>query len=314
MSKIIKGNKQNYSSSGKSRSISRIVSSVQTAEGEGFLVNRAFPTRQLSDLDPFLLLDEIGPKDLAPREAKGAPDHPHRGFETVTYMLDGKFEHKDSRGNAGKLGPGDVQWMTAGAGVVHSEMPEKEFAQKGGQLHGFQLWVNLPSKDKMISPRYQDIPSPKIPVSQTADGLVTAKVIAGEALGNRAVIETRTPITYIHFTLQPGASITQPVPIEYNAFVYVIRGQGLFGSDNQKQQLAHRGQIIIFDKDGEEIEIRTTSDTRSALDVLLIAGKPLNEPIARYGPFVMNRREEIMEAIADYQNGSMGKITPSWSS
>jgi redox-sensitive bicupin YhaK (pirin superfamily) len=309
MSKIIKGNKQNYSSSGKSRSISRIVNSVQTAEGEGFLVNRAFPTRQLSDLDPFLLLDEIGPKDLAPREAKGAPDHPHRGFETVTYMLDGKFEHKDSRGNAGKLGPGDVQWMTAGAGVVHSEMPEREFAQKGGQLHGFQLWVNLPRKDKMIDPRYQDIPSPKIPVSQTADGLVTAKVIAGEALGNTAVIETRTPITYIHFTLQSGASITQPVPKEYNAFVYVIRGQGLFGSDNQKQ-LAHRGQIIIFDKDGEEVEIRTTSDTRSALDVLLIAGKPLNEPIARYGPFVMNNREEIMEAIADYQNGSMGKITP----
>jgi quercetin 2,3-dioxygenase len=309
MSKIIKGNKQNYSSSGKSRSISRIVNSVQTAEGEGFLVNRAFPTRQLSDLDPFLLLDEIGPKDLAPREAKGAPDHPHRGFETVTYILDGKFEHKDSRGNAGKLGPGDVQWMTAGAGVVHSEMPEREFAQKGGQLHGFQLWVNLPRKDKMINPRYQDIPSPKIPVSQTADGLVTAKVIAGEALGNRAVIETRTPITYIHFTLQPGASITQPVPREYNAFVYVIRGQGLFGSDNQKQP-AHRGQIITFDKDGEEVEIRTTSDTRSALDVLLIAGKPLNEPIARYGPFVMNKREELMEAIADYQNGSMGKITP----
>src|SRR5919109_1608655 len=310
MSKTIKGNKQNYSSSGKSRSISRIVNSVQTAEGEGFLVNRAFPTRQLSDLDPFLLLDEIGPKDLAPREAKGAPDHPHRGFETVTYMLDGKFEHKDSRGNAGKLGPGDVQWMTAGAGVVHSEMPEKEFAQKGGQLHGFQLWVNLPGKDKMINPRYQDIPSPKIPVSQTADGLVTAKAIAGEALGNRAVIETRTPITYIHFMLQPGASLTQPVPIEYNVFVYVIRGQGLFGSDNQKQ-LVNRRQIITFDKDGEEVEMRTTSDTRSSLDVLLIAGKPLNEPIARYGPFVMNREEEIMEAIADYQNGSMGKITPS---
>src|ERR671918_1229362 len=303
MSKIMERNKQDYSTSSKNRSILKIVNSVQTAEGEGFLVNRAFPTNLLSDLDPFLLLDEIGPKDLAPREAKGAPDHPHRGFETVTYMLDGKFEHKDSRGNAGKLGPGDVQWMTAGAGVIHSEMPEKEFAQKGGRLHGFQLWVNLPKKDKMINPRYQDIPSPKIPVSQTADGLITAKVIAGEALGNRAVIETRTPITYIHFTLQPGASVTQPVPIEYNAFVYVIGGQGLFGSDNQKQ-LAYRGQIITFDKDGEEVEIRTASDTRSALDVLLIAGKPLNEPIARYGPFVMNNREEIMEAIADYQNGS----------
>lgn len=261
-------------------------------------------------MDPFLLLDEIGPKDLASREAKGAPDHPHRGFETVTYMLDGKFEHKDSTGNAGKLGPGDVQWMTAGAGVVHSELPEKEFAQRGGRLHGFQLWVNLPKKDKMINPRYQDIPSPKIPVSKTADNLVMAKVIAGEALGVKAVIETRTPITYIHFTLQPGASITQPVPREYNVFVYIIRGQGLFGSDNKKQ-LANRGQIITFDNDGEEVEIRAASDTRAALDVLLIAGKPLNESIARYGPFVMNKREEIMEAIADYQNGSMGKITSS---
>ncbi len=307
MSKTRKSNEQYYSSRHKSRSISHIVNSVQTTEGEGFLVNRAFPTDLLLDLDPFLLLDEIGPKDLAPREAKGAPDHPHRGFETVTYMLEGKFEHKDSRGNTGKIGPGDVQWMTAGAGVVHSEMPEKEFVQKGGRLHGFQLWVNLPRKDKMINPRYQDIPSAKIPVSKTADRLVTAKVIAGEALGIKAIIETRTPIMYLHFTLQPGASVTQPVPKEYNAFAYVIGGQGLFGSDNQKQ-LAHRGQIIIFDKDGEEVEINATDNTTSAFDVLLIAGKPLSEPIARYGPFVMNKREEIMEAIVDYQNGSMGKI------
>jgi redox-sensitive bicupin YhaK (pirin superfamily) len=307
MIKSSNSNEQYYSSRHKSRSTSRVVNSVQTTEGEGFLVNRAFPTDLLLDLDPFLLLDEIGPKELAPREAKGAPDHPHRGFETVTYMLEGQFEHKDSRGNAGKIGPGDVQWMTAGAGVVHSEMPEKNFAQKGGRLHGFQLWVNLPRKDKMINPRYQDIPSLKIPVSKTADSLVTAKVIAGEALGIKAIVETRTPIMYLHFTLQPGASVIQPVPKEYNAFAYVIRGQGLFGSVNQKE-LVHRGQIIIFDKDGEEVEINATDNTTSAFDVLLIAGKPLNEPIARYGPFVMNRREEIMEAIADYQNGSMGMI------
>ena len=307
MSKTRKSNEQYYSSHDKSRSISNIINSVQTTEGEGFLVNRAFPNDLLLDLDPFLLLDEIGPIDLAPREAKGAPDHPHRGFETVTYMLEGQFEHKDSRGNAGKIGPGDVQWMTAGAGVVHSEMPEKNFAQKGGRLHGFQLWVNLPRKDKMISPRYQDIQSPSIPVSKTPDSIVTAKVIAGEALGIKAIIETRTPIMYLHFTLQPGSSVTQPVPKEYNAFAYVIGGQGLFGSNNQKL-LAHRGQIIMFDKDGEEVKINATDNTTSAFDVLLIAGKPLNEPIARYGPFVMNKREEIMEAIVDYQNGSMGKI------
>ena len=160
----------------------------------------------------------------------------------------------------------------------------------------------------MINPRYQDIPSPKIPVGQTADGLVIAKVIAGEALGIKAVIESRTPITYVHFTLQPGASVTPPVPKEYNAFVYVSGGQGLFGSE---KQVARRGQIITFGKYGEEVEIRTVIDTSSALDVLFITGNPLNEPIARYGPFVMNRREEIMEAIADYQNGSMDKITHS---
>jgi quercetin 2,3-dioxygenase len=307
MSEIMERNKQDYSSSSKNRSILKIVKSVQTAEGEGFLVNRVFPTNLLSDLDPFLLLDEIGPKDLTPREAKGAPDHPHRGFETVTYMLEGKFEHKDSRGNAGKLGPGDVQWMTAGAGVIHSEMPEKEFAQKGGRLHGFQLWVNLPRRDKTINPRYQDIPSLKIPVSHTADSLVMAKVIAGEALGVKAVIETRTPIMYIHFTLKPGASVTQPVPNEYNAFLYVIGGQGSIGSNNQ-EQLARRGQIVVFDKDGEEVEIKADNNTKSALDVLFIAGKPLNEPIVRYGPFVMNKKEEILEAITDYESGRMDKI------
>ena len=307
MSEIMERNKQDYSSSSNNRSILKIVNSVQTAEGEGFLVNRAFPTNLLSDLDPFLLLDEIGPKDLAPREAKGAPDHPHRGFETVTYMLEGKFEHKDSRGNAGKLGPGDVQWMTAGAGVIHSEMPEKEFAQKGGRLHGFQLWVNLPRRDKTINPRYQDIPSLKIPVSHTADSLVMAKVIAGEALGVKTVIETRTPIMYIHFTLKPGASVTQPVPNEYNAFLYVIGGQGSIGS-NKQEQLARRGQIVVFDKDGQEVEIKADNNTKSALDVLFIAGKPLNEPIVRYGPFVMNKKEEILEAITDYESGRMGKI------
>jgi quercetin 2,3-dioxygenase len=307
MSEIMEGNKQDYSSSGKNRSILKIVNSVQTAEGEGFLVNRAFPTNLLSDLDPFLLLDEIGPKDLAPREAKGAPDHPHRGFETVTYMLEGKFEHKDSRGNAGRLGPGDVQWMTAGAGVIHSELPEKEFAQKGGRLHGFQLWVNLPRRDKTINPRYQDISAFKIPVSHTADSLVMAKVIAGEALGVKAVIETRTPIMYIHFTLKPGARVTQPVPDEYNAFLYVIGGQGSFSSNNQKQ-VARRGQIVVFDKDGEEVEIKADNNTKLALDVLFIAGEPLNEPIVRYGPFVMNKKEEILEAITDYESGRMGKI------
>src|SRR5215204_1901079 len=176
------------------RSVSGIVTSIETLEGGGFLVRRPFPKASFSDFDPFLLLDEMGPMDIAPGEAKGAPDHPHRGFETVTYLLSGEMEHKDSRGHAGRLRPGDVQWMTAGAGVVHSEMPSEEFQRSGGTLHGFQLWVNLPRQDKMMKPRYQEIPAAMIPTAQTEDGLVTVRVIAGEALGAKAVIDTVTPI------------------------------------------------------------------------------------------------------------------------
>src|SRR5258708_4003659 len=200
-----------------SRNVSRIVPAMQTYEGEGFLVHRPFPTRGLSDFDPFLLLDEMGPMDLKPAEAKGAPDHPHRGFETVTYMLEGRFEHRDSRGHSGKISPGDVQWMTAGGGVVHSEMPEEEFTRAGGRMHGLQLWVNLPKRDKMIEPRYQEVPAAKIPNAHSPDGKVSVRVIAGDALGAHAVIDTRIPILYLHFKLESGASITQRVPKSYNA-------------------------------------------------------------------------------------------------
>jgi redox-sensitive bicupin YhaK (pirin superfamily) len=162
----------------------------------------------------------MGPVTLGPGEAKGAPDHPHRGFETVTYLLAGRMEHKDSQGNREMLGPGDVQWMTAGAGVIHSEMPEAAFKRRGGRLHGFQLWVNLPRRDKMTPPRYQDVPSANISVAQSADGTVTVQVIAGEALGAKAVIDTRTPILYLHYALQPGAHVMQRVPTDYNAFAY----------------------------------------------------------------------------------------------
>jgi redox-sensitive bicupin YhaK (pirin superfamily) len=295
-----------------SRSVSRIINSTKTTEGGGFIVSRPFPTNTLLDFDPFLLLDEMGPKNWKPGETKGAPDHPHRGFETVTYMLEGRFEHKDSRGNSGKLGPGDVQWMTAGAGVVHSEMPEKEFLRSGGNLHGFQLWVNLPQRDKMIKPRYQDVPSSKIPVARTEDGAVKVKIIAGEAFGARAIIQTMTPIFYLHFTLQPGAKVVQPVSKEYNSFAYIINGEALIGPA-EKQKIAKAGQMIIFKDDGEEVEISAPADSititnNSALDILLIGGLPLNEPVARYGPYVMNTKEEILKAIEDYQNGNMGEI------
>jgi len=287
------------------RTVAGIINSVETLEGAGFLVRRPFPKSSFSEFDPFLLLDELGPVNLKPGQAKGAPDHPHRGFETVSYVLEGRLEHKDSQGHVGLLNSGDVQWMTAGAGVVHSEMPEAEFTRRGGRLHGIQLWVNLPQQDKMIPPRYQEIPSAQIPVAQTEDASVTVRVIAGEALGAKAVIETRTPIIYLHLTLQPGATLVQPVPKEYNAFAYVLEGAGLFGAELER---GDDGQMVIFAQDGGEVTIANSADAEKPLDLLLIAGVPLNEPVVRYGPFVMNTEAEILQAIEDYRQGRMGRI------
>jgi hypothetical protein len=287
------------------RTVAGIINSVETLEGAGFMVRRPFPKSSFSEFDPFLLLDELGPVNLKPGQAKGAPDHPHRGFETVSYVLEGRLEHKDSQGHAGLLNSGDVQWMTAGAGVVHSEMPEAEFTRRGGRLHGIQLWVNLPQQDKMIPPRYQEIPSAQIPVAQTEDASVTVRVIAGEALGAKAVIETRTPIIYLHLTLQQGATLVQPVPKEYNAFAYVLEGAGLFGAERER---GDDGQMVLFAQDGPEVTIANSADAEKPLDLLLIAGVPLNEPVVRYGPFVMNTEAEILQAIEDYRNGRMGRI------
>ncbi len=287
------------------RTVAGIVNSIETLEGAGFLVRRPFPKPQFSEFDPFLLLDEMGPMELGPGQAKGAPDHPHRGFETVTYMLSGEMQHKDSRGHAGRLKAGDVQWMTAGAGVVHSEMPSAEFARSGGRMHGFQLWVNLPKHDKMMKPRYQEIPGAQIPKATSADGLVTVSVIAGEALGEKAVIETRTPIIYLHYRIQPGGVAVQPVSRTYNTFAYIVEGAGLFGAEDER---AGDGQMVLFAQDGDEIRIENPADAKTTLEVLLIGGISLNEPVARYGPFVMNTREEIYQALEDYRLGKMGVI------
>ena len=285
--------------------VSGIVNSIETLEGGGFLVRRPFPKASFSDFDPFLLLDEMGPMDVAPGEAKGAPDHPHRGFETVTYMLSGDMEHKDSSGHAGQLRSGDVQWMTAGSGVVHAEMPSAEFMRIGGRMHGFQLWVNLPQRDKMIKPRYQEIPSSRIPKATSADGLVSVSVIAGEAMGAKAVIETRTPIIYLHYRIMPGGVVNQRVSHDYNAFAYVVDGAGLFGVEGER---GADGQMIMFAPDGDEVRIENPAEARATLEVLLIAGVPLNEPIARYGPFVMNTEAEIHQAFEDYRRGRVGAI------
>jgi redox-sensitive bicupin YhaK (pirin superfamily) len=281
------------------RSVKQLVRATPQLEGEGMIVTRPFPTPRLDHLDPFLLLDRMGPVTHGPGEAKGAPDHPHRGFETVTYLLDGAIEHEDSQGNHGRIGAGDVQWMTAGSGVIHSEMPAQEILRDGGRLHGFQLWVNLPRGDKMMKPRYQELRAAEIPTATSADGKVTVKVIAGESLGTRATIDTRTPIMYLHVRLAAGASFTQAIPETYNAFAFIVSGQAAFGD-----RLARENDMIIFDRDGDEVAMTT----ENGAELLLIGGVPLNEPVARYGPFVMNTVGEIRQAMIDYQSGHFGEI------
>jgi redox-sensitive bicupin YhaK (pirin superfamily) len=281
------------------RSVAEIVHATPQLEGEGMIVTRPFPTARLDHLDPFLLLDRMGPVTHGPGEAKGAPDHPHRGFETVTYVLAGAMEHGDSQGNHGRIGAGDVQWMTAGSGVIHSEMPAEELRRNGGRMHGFQLWVNLPRRDKMMKPRYQELRAAEIPTASSADGKVTVTVIAGESLGTRATIDTRTPIIYLHVRLAAGAHFAQPVPSTYNAFAFVIGGEATSGTS-----AARENDMLLFDRDGDEISL----SSETGAELLLIAGVPLNEPIARYGPFVMNTAGEIRQAMLDYQSGRFGEI------
>jgi redox-sensitive bicupin YhaK (pirin superfamily) len=285
------------------REATTIVTAHRQREGGGFIVRRPFPTAGLDMADPFLLLDEMGPADYAPGQAVGAPDHPHRGFETVTYMLEGEFEHEDSAGHRGTLRPGDVQWMTAGAGVIHSEMPSAEIREKGGRVHGFQIWVNLPSGDKMMRPRYQELAAAGIPKAESEDGLARVAVIAGSALGVDARIDTLIPIVYQDWTLKPGADVGVEVPAEENAMVYVFGGQATVGDNGIRVE---DGQLAMLG-DGSRVRLRNTSDKDARL--LLLAGKPLKERVARYGPFVMNTEAEIRQAFMDYQSGRMGEIT-----
>lgn len=293
------------------RKAEKVITSQAVREGAGVTVHRPFPTHELDNIDPFLLLDHMGPTTYAPHQANGFPDHPHRGFETVSYMLEGALEHRDSEGNRGVIAAGDVQWMTAGAGVVHSEMPEASFRENGGRLNGFQLWVNLPSCDKMMAPRYQDTLSKDIPIYESEDKKVWVKIIAGESMGKKAVISTRIPIIYLHIVLQPGTTFTQPVQNNQTAIAYVIEGSGQIGGLE-----AHSDQLVKFESgassgDGigdNESDTVTFTAGDAPLSVLLIAGVPLNEPIARYGPFVMNYPSEIRQALVDFQEGRMGKI------
>jgi redox-sensitive bicupin YhaK (pirin superfamily) len=257
----------------------------------------------MSELDPFLLLDHMGPSEFKPGEAKGFPDHPHRGFETVTYLLEGEFQHRDSFGHHGVLHPGDVQWMTAGSGLVHSETPGDSLVKNGGRMQGFQLWINLPKRDKMKAPHYQELSAERIPFVASADGTVEVKVIAGEALGVKGGVQTHIPIEYLHFKLKPGARHIQEVAKTLNAMIYVIGGSVQVGGDAGGRSVP-AFHLAALDNDGDAVEV----SSHDAAEFLLIAAQPINEPVARYGPFVMNTKAELQQAFDDYRAGRMGTI------
>ncbi len=290
-----------------SRSVRAVSPAPLVTDGDGVAIHRAFPSHAISELDPFLLLDHLGPVTLRPGEARGFPDHPHRGFETVTYMLEGEFQHRDSFGHAGTIGAGDVQWMTAGSGLVHSETPGDSLVKNGGRLQGFQLWVNLPKRDKMKAPHYQELPAARIPVAYSDSGAVEVRVIAGEAFGVKGAVETHIPIQYLHFKLQPGARVTHAIPRSLNALLYVISG-GIEINGRSVPQF----HLISLGNEADTVDFAAASDaSRSGGELLLLAAEPINEPVARYGPFVMNTRQELEQAFDDYRAGRMGTIAVS---
>jgi redox-sensitive bicupin YhaK (pirin superfamily) len=286
----------------ETRTLDRIVPTHTLLEGGGFPVRR--PAALGRSVDPFLLIDEMGPVDWPPGQAIGAPAHPHRGFETVTYLLEGRMCHGDNAGHSGEIGPGDVQWMTAGRGVVHEELPHPEFKENGGVMHGFQIWVNLPAKAKMMQPRYQEIPGSEIPNVTSEDGLVLARVIAGECLGAAAKIDTVIPIDYIHFTIQPGGELVQPVKRGMNAMIYCFGGALKIG-ESDSVETVQDGQLGLL-TEGDSVRISVVENATENAEFLLLSGVPIDEPIARYGPFVMNTDAEIQQAFEDYH---AGKIT-----
>ena len=289
----------------------RAVTSVTTAprgfEGEGFPVRRAFAGVDLADLDPFIHLDQMGEVEYAPGEPKGTPWHPHRGFETVTYMIDGIMEHQDSEGGGGVITNGDTQWMTAGSGLLHIETPPEHLVMSGGLFHGFQLWVNLPAKDKWLPPRYQDLRGGETTLLTTPDGGALLRLIAGSLGDHQGPGQTHTPITLVHATISPGARVRLPWRNDFNSLVYVLNGHASFGLEERPVQ---SGQLVVFgDGDAITITAEDSQESRSPMvDVLLLGGLPIREPVAWYGPFVMNNRAELVQAFEDFQAGRLGRI------
>ncbi|MCX4725127.1 MULTISPECIES: pirin family protein [unclassified Streptomyces] len=291
--------------------VPRPVLAVTTApggfEGEGFPVRRAFAGINYQYLDPFIMMDQMGEVEYAPGEPKGTPWHPHRGFETVTYLIDGTFVHQDSNGGGGTINDGDTQWMTAGSGLLHIEAPPESLVVSGGLFHGLQLWVNLPASDKMMAPRYQDIGGGQVQLLTSADGGALLRVIAGELDGHDGPGITHTPITMIHATVRPGAEVTLPWREDFNGLAYVMAGRGSVGTDRRP---VRTGQTAVFGT-GSSLTVRADEDQDAKspdLEVVLLGGRPIREPMAHYGPFVMNSEAELKQAFEDFQRGRLGTV------
>jgi redox-sensitive bicupin YhaK (pirin superfamily) len=295
----------------QARPVWQVTTAPSGYEGEGFPVRRAFAGIDMALLDPFIMMDQMGEVDYAPGEPKGTPWHPHRGFETVTYIIDGVFDHQDSHGGGGSITNGDTQWMTAGAGILHIETPPEWLVQSGGLFHGIQLWVNLPRSDKLTNPAYQDLRSGQVQLVTSYDAGSLVRVIAGEVDGHQGPGSTHTPMTLVHATLEPGARLDLPWNVDFNALVYVLGGAGTVGIDGRP---IHMGQAAVFgggdyltisgaDKGSGRQESRTPK-----LDVIVVGGRPIREPLAWAGPFVMNSKAEVLAAYEDFQKGRFGHI------
>jgi quercetin 2,3-dioxygenase len=287
------------------RPVAEVVTAHRQLEGAGFSVRRPFPGElSTAESDPFLLLDHLGPQVNGPQEAAGAPWHPHRGFETVSYILDGEIAHHDTNGGGGVIGEGDTQWMTAGSGILHDELPTERAYRAGGPSHAVQLWVNLPAALKMTPPRYQAITRDDLLLLTSDDGGALIRLIAGDIAGFTGPGVTHTPITYAHATLAPGAQIAVPWNPAFSALAYVLTGRGTAGPEGRP---VADGQLVVFGP-GDHLVVAATDGQAEPLDVLLLGGLPIREPIAHYGPFVMNTREEILQAIEDFQGGRLGIV------
>lgn len=279
----------------------KIVYPIQSVvEGEGFIVNRAFPRRGLSFIDPFLLLDELPPRPLLPGEAKGTPPHPHKGFEILSYVLRGAMAHEDSLGNKATLNEGDVQWMTAGRGIVHKEQPSDDLKRNGGVWQGFQVWINLPAAKKNIEPSYQEIRASEIPIYNGEK--FSVKILVGSAFGVASPIQPHTPVEYHHYTLAPKSTVEIAIHREHNTFFYPLSGAFQIGEIE-----IERGKLPVLEKDGDQVTVVNASTEESA-EFIFFSGKPLNEPVARYGPFVMNSDMELERAFYEFQTGQMGVL------